>query len=227
MRDEPLELVARSRLAITRHLQLTLPDIRQQNRDEGLASTTGMASNARGICLQVSSHTRPTVGLTTLFLYVCRLDRLRQVVPHAERANTAAFLEEVINYIQKLQRRIQELESGLPASDKTLQLPVASVDAGAAAARSQSPQVTATESDALLTGNFSALPESSAAGQQASVQREKRARDEMLGPAADGSKIGQDLTESSLPTNPDKDGLNMAEKRLKLGESGSIAALLS
>lgn len=40
----------------------------------------------------------------------CRLDRLRQVVPHAERANTASFLEEVITYIQGLQKRIAELE---------------------------------------------------------------------------------------------------------------------
>ncbi|KAK9915087.1 hypothetical protein WJX75_004589 [Coccomyxa subellipsoidea] len=39
-----------------------------------------------------------------------RLDRLRQVVPHAERANTASFLEEVITYIQGLQKRIAELE---------------------------------------------------------------------------------------------------------------------
>jgi len=140
---------------------------------------------------------------------------LRQVVPHAERANTAAFLEEVINYIQKLQHRIQELESGLPASDKTLQLPVASVDAGTA------------EPDVLLSGNFSALPESSAAGQQASVQREKRSRDDMLASVANGAKIGQDLTEASLPVNPGKDALETAEKRLKLGDTGSIAALLS
>ena len=40
-----------------------------------------------------------------------RLDRLRSVVPHAERANTASFLEEVIKYIQDLQKRIQELEA--------------------------------------------------------------------------------------------------------------------
>ena len=32
-----------------------------------------------------------------------RLDRLRQLVPHAERANTASFLEEVIHYIEELQ----------------------------------------------------------------------------------------------------------------------------
>ena len=160
-------------------------------------------------------------------MFVCRLDRLRQVVPHAERANTAAFLEEVINYIQKLQHQIQELESGLPASDKTLQLPVASLDAGAAAARSQSPQINTTEPDALLTANFSALPESSSAAQQTNVQREKRARDELLGPADDGVKIGQNLAESSLPASTDKDSLDLAEKRLKLGEAGSIAALLS
>jgi len=149
-------------------------------------------------------------------------------VPHAERANTAAFLEEVINYIQKLQHRIQELESGLPASDKTLQLPVASVDAGTAGTRSTSPQGATAEPDVLLSGSFSALPESSAAGQQASVQREKRSRDDdMLASVANGAKIGQDLTEASLPVNPGKDALETAEKRLKLGDTGSIAALLS
>lgn len=152
---------------------------------------------------------------------------MRQVVPHAERANTAAFLEEVINYIQKLQHRIQELESGLPASDKTLQLPVASVDAVAAGPRSTSPQGATAEPDVLLSGNFSALPESSAAGQQASVQREKRSRDDMLASVANGAKIGQDLTEASLPVNPGKDALETAETRLKLGDTGSIAALLS
>eukprot|EP00192_Tetraselmis_astigmatica_P020515 CAMPEP_0117665248 /NCGR_PEP_ID=MMETSP0804-20121206/9704_1 /TAXON_ID=1074897 /ORGANISM="Tetraselmis astigmatica, Strain CCMP880" /LENGTH=207 /DNA_ID=CAMNT_0005472639 /DNA_START=253 /DNA_END=876 /DNA_ORIENTATION=+ len=39
-----------------------------------------------------------------------RLDRLRTIVPHADRANTAAFLEEVINYIQSLQKRVLELD---------------------------------------------------------------------------------------------------------------------
>lgn len=33
----------------------------------------------------------------------CRLDKLRTLVPHAERANTASFLEEVIHYIEELQ----------------------------------------------------------------------------------------------------------------------------
>lgn len=32
-----------------------------------------------------------------------RLDKLRTLVPHAERANTASFLEEVIHYIEELQ----------------------------------------------------------------------------------------------------------------------------
>ena len=31
-------------------------------------------------------------------------------MPHAERANTAAFLEEVINYIDSLKNRVKELE---------------------------------------------------------------------------------------------------------------------
>jgi hypothetical protein len=50
-----------------------------------------------------------------------RLDRLRQVVPHAERANTASFLEEVITYIQGLQKRIAELEQAAAGGQVTAQ----------------------------------------------------------------------------------------------------------
>ncbi|PNH04821.1 Transcription factor BIM2 [Tetrabaena socialis] len=39
-----------------------------------------------------------------------RLELLRKIVPHAERANTACFLEEVIKYIETLKRRTLELE---------------------------------------------------------------------------------------------------------------------
>ena len=39
-----------------------------------------------------------------------RLEALRQIVPHTERANTTAFLEEVVRYVQMLQRRVMELE---------------------------------------------------------------------------------------------------------------------
>lgn len=42
-----------------------------------------------------------------------RLELLRKMVPHAERANTACFLEEVIRYIDSLQRRNTELEKSL------------------------------------------------------------------------------------------------------------------
>lgn len=50
-----------------------------------------------------------------------RLELLRKMVPHAERANTACFLEEVIKYIDTLKRRTTELESALQAykSSKT------------------------------------------------------------------------------------------------------------
>eukprot|EP00798_Chlamydomonas_sp_ICE-L_P019475 gene19475-26136_t len=40
-----------------------------------------------------------------------RLDLLRKLVPHAERSNTACFLEEVIKYVDSLKRRINELET--------------------------------------------------------------------------------------------------------------------
>lgn len=39
-----------------------------------------------------------------------RMERLRTIVPHAERANTAAFLEEVINHILSLEQRLRELD---------------------------------------------------------------------------------------------------------------------
>lgn len=39
-----------------------------------------------------------------------RLELLRKVVPHAERTNTACFLEEVINYIEALRHRNSNLE---------------------------------------------------------------------------------------------------------------------
>jgi len=47
-----------------------------------------------------------------------RLEALRQLVPHTERANTANFLEEVVGYVQRLQARVVELERqlGLPPS---------------------------------------------------------------------------------------------------------------
>lgn len=43
-----------------------------------------------------------------------RLESLREIVPHTERANTATFLEEVFTYVQSLQRRIVELEGRDP-----------------------------------------------------------------------------------------------------------------
>lgn len=42
-----------------------------------------------------------------------RLDLLRQMVPHSDRANTASFLEEVLKYIDSLKTRVSELESCL------------------------------------------------------------------------------------------------------------------
>ena len=149
---------------------------------------------------------------------------MRSVVPHADRANTAAFLEEVINYIQKLQQRIQELETGLPASDKT-QMPAG--DAAAAATRSQSPQVNQEGSEGLLGNAFATLPEagSSAQAQASALQNQKRGRDELLAPSSDLTKAGP-LADATLvaAAGSDKD-VDLAEKRLKLGE-GNMASLL-
>lgn len=57
-----------------------------------------------------------------------RLERLRKIVPHAERANTATFLEEVVKYIEKLQAQVAELTGqpqhptvGLPATTASQQ----------------------------------------------------------------------------------------------------------
>ena len=145
-------------------------------------------------------------------------------MPHADRANTAAFLEEVINYIQKLQQRIQELETGLPASDKT-QMPAGDA---AAAARSQSPQVNQEGNEGLLGNAFATLPEvgSSAQAQASTLQNQKRARDELLAPSSDLTKAAPALADGTLSAaaGADKD-VDLAEKRLKLGE-GNMASLL-
>ena len=146
-------------------------------------------------------------------------------MPHADRANTAAFLEEVINYIQKLQQRIQELETGLPASDKT-QMPAG--DAAAAATRSHSPQVNQEGNEGLLGNAFATLPEvgSSAQAQASTLQNQKRARDELLAPSSDLTKAAPALADATLSAaaGADKD-VDLAEKRLKLGE-GNMASLL-
>lgn len=144
-------------------------------------------------------------------------------MPHADRANTAAFLEEVINYIQKLQQRIQELETGLPASDKT-HIPAGV--AAAAAPRSQSPQVNQEANDNLLGGAFAALPDVGTSVQASSLQPQKRARDELLAPSSDVAKAAPALTDVNLsgPASSAKDA-DLAEKRLKLGD-GNMASLL-
>ncbi len=43
----------------------------------------------------------------------CRMEALRQIVPHSDRANTAAFLEDVVKYVEGLQARVRELEGRL------------------------------------------------------------------------------------------------------------------
>lgn len=142
-------------------------------------------------------------------------------MPHADRANTAAFLEEVINYIQKLQQRIQELETGLPVADKSQ---MHTGDAAAAAPRSQSPPVTQEANDNLLNGAFATLPEVGSSAQTSNSQPQKRPRDELLGPTPEAAKAA--LPEANLPgpasTNKDTE---LADKRLKLGE-GNMASLL-
>lgn len=59
------------------------------------------------ICTTHSQRTLPSP---------CRLELLRKIVPHTERANTASFLEEVIKYIDGLKRRTVDLEAALSSS---------------------------------------------------------------------------------------------------------------
>jgi hypothetical protein len=52
------------------------------------------------------------------------LEPLRKIVPHAEWANTATFLEEVINYIERLNKEIAELKGeGPPPTAGTVGAP--------------------------------------------------------------------------------------------------------
>eukprot|EP00798_Chlamydomonas_sp_ICE-L_P015574 gene15574-21672_t len=58
-----------------------------------------------------------------------RLDLLRKIVPHAERSNTASFLEEVVKYVESLKRQVNELEhqSSMPHAPRPQHLNVANV----------------------------------------------------------------------------------------------------
>ena len=80
-----------------------------------------------------------------------RLDRLRQVVPHAERANTASFLEEVITYIQGLQKRIAELEQAAAGGQVIAQPTIGQPATSSAAVATQ--------------GGFSAVPRATQASE--------------------------------------------------------------
>jgi len=55
-----------------------------------------------------------------------RLDALRTIVPHTERANTAVFLEDVVRYVQRVQHRVLELELklGLPPTVSPPTVPI-------------------------------------------------------------------------------------------------------
>lgn len=129
-------------------------------------------------------------------------------MPHAERANTAAFLEEVIAFISTLKQRVVELEAGLPASEKTVQPTVASADPGSSlVVRGQSPQTNPADSDALLSASYASLPDSSVA-------------------VANAIKLAQPVSEPTLPASTEKEALEMASKRPKLDNGGPMSALL-
>ncbi len=60
--------------------------------------------------MTIGQHNMYVSNTYILSPHTFRLDRLRKIVPHAERANTATFLEEVINYIGKLKAEIATLK---------------------------------------------------------------------------------------------------------------------
>ena len=80
-------------------------------------------------------------------LYPRRLDLLRKMVPHSDRANTASFLEEVLKYIDSLKTRVAELENTL-ATLKSSGKVASSGGAGILGAASNAP--TAPASAAML-----------------------------------------------------------------------------
>lgn len=73
-----------------------------------------------------------------------RLELLRQLVPHAERANTACFLEEVIKYVDSLKRRNAELEAAIGSKPAPTELPTQPI--AAIAASLNKPLTTTTQS---------------------------------------------------------------------------------
>lgn len=65
----------------------------------------------RTCCLHIATIKRSAITTVCPITPVwCRLDTLRKVVPHRDRANTAAFLEEVISYVVGLKKRVADLE---------------------------------------------------------------------------------------------------------------------
>lgn len=68
-----------------------------------LLSNADAPASMNGMCAYCSTLLQSPTA-------IYRLDRLRKIVPHAERANTATFLEEVINYIGQLKAEIATLK---------------------------------------------------------------------------------------------------------------------
>lgn len=76
-----------------------------------LSNESGLGSCATPeLCSELKQTTpAPRLGATPtrphpmLRRHVCRLEALRALVPHTDRANTANFLEEVVHYVQRMQ----------------------------------------------------------------------------------------------------------------------------
>ncbi|KAK9822563.1 hypothetical protein WJX74_004772 [Apatococcus lobatus] len=106
-------------LQLQQHQQHAGVMAQQQPAESGRTNGRAKSSDSKASSAYASRHQAAEQRRRTRINE--RLDRLRSVVPHAERANTASFLEEVIKYIQDLQKRIQELEaSGAQSSNTAL-----------------------------------------------------------------------------------------------------------
>ena len=83
-------------------------------------------SHSQGIALQLPD--RPFAHFTESLHFSAGLDSLHSILPHTDRADVEALLDEAFAHIQQLQHRTQQLESDLPHAFQTIWLPVDPVD---------------------------------------------------------------------------------------------------
>lgn len=142
-----------------------------------------------------------------------RLDSLRRLVPHAERANTATFLEEVIRYISNLQKRNTEMEHMI-AQLQHAPLPGQAPPAAPAAA-------------AAVAIDPAAAAAAAAAGSQLLMQQQLQQRQPGGSTPAPGAGILQALpTQHAMPLPPhQKPALDMQAVPAQHAYAATAAAL--